>query len=147
MVKFSYDLYLVTNGKHGKRVRGVWNGMIGEVGLPHPGLLRSRPPALLLRPTPPPCPGPAPAAQAPPRRPRPRPRSGPQLLLGASSPVGILQGGTQAQLPRASRLAGGTGLSPMKPPGVVSPEGGALRAPRGGEGTDSAGGAGGGRGG
>ena len=32
MVKFSYDLYLVTNGKHGKRVRGVWNGMIGEVG-------------------------------------------------------------------------------------------------------------------
>lgn len=34
MVKFSYDLYLVTNGKHGKRVRGVWNGMIGEVGGP-----------------------------------------------------------------------------------------------------------------
>lgn len=34
MVKFSYDLYLVTNGKHGKRVRGVWNGMIGEVGSP-----------------------------------------------------------------------------------------------------------------
>uniref|UniRef100_G1TWT2 Glutamate receptor n=1 Tax=Oryctolagus cuniculus TaxID=9986 RepID=G1TWT2_RABIT len=33
-VKFSYDLYLVTNGKHGKRVRGVWNGMIGEVGPP-----------------------------------------------------------------------------------------------------------------
>lgn len=33
-VRFSYDLYLVTNGKHGKRVRGVWNGMIGEVGLP-----------------------------------------------------------------------------------------------------------------
>lgn len=31
-VKFSYDLYLVTNGKHGKIVRGVWNGMIGEVG-------------------------------------------------------------------------------------------------------------------
>ncbi|XP_077612197.1 glutamate receptor ionotropic, NMDA 2C [Crocuta crocuta] len=31
VVKFSYDLYLVTNGKHGKRVRGVWNGMIGEV--------------------------------------------------------------------------------------------------------------------
>ncbi|XP_029945805.1 glutamate receptor, ionotropic, N-methyl D-aspartate 2Ca [Salarias fasciatus] len=29
--KFSYDLYLVTNGKHGKLVRGVWNGMIGEV--------------------------------------------------------------------------------------------------------------------
>lgn len=34
VVKFSYDLYLVTNGKHGKRVRGVWNGMIGEVGSP-----------------------------------------------------------------------------------------------------------------
>lgn len=32
-VKFSYDLYLVTNGKHGKIVRGVWNGMIGEVGM------------------------------------------------------------------------------------------------------------------
>uniref|UniRef100_A0A8D1STY1 Glutamate receptor n=1 Tax=Sus scrofa TaxID=9823 RepID=A0A8D1STY1_PIG len=31
VVKFSYDLYLVTNGKHGKRVSGVWNGMIGEV--------------------------------------------------------------------------------------------------------------------
>ncbi|XP_037664895.1 glutamate receptor ionotropic, NMDA 2C [Choloepus didactylus] len=31
VVKFSYDLYLVTNGKHGKRVHGVWNGMIGEV--------------------------------------------------------------------------------------------------------------------
>ncbi|XP_004374461.1 glutamate receptor ionotropic, NMDA 2C [Trichechus manatus latirostris] len=31
VVRFSYDLYLVTNGKHGKRVRGVWNGMIGEV--------------------------------------------------------------------------------------------------------------------
>ncbi|MCJ8739321.1 hypothetical protein PDJAM_G00045940 [Pangasius djambal] len=30
-IKFSYDLYLVTNGKHGKLVRGVWNGMIGEV--------------------------------------------------------------------------------------------------------------------
>ena len=36
VVKFSYDLYLVTTGKHGKRVRGVWNGMIGEVG-PPPG--------------------------------------------------------------------------------------------------------------
>lgn len=34
VVKFSYDLYLVTNGKHGKRVRGVWNGMIGEVCQP-----------------------------------------------------------------------------------------------------------------
>ncbi|KAJ8389157.1 hypothetical protein AAFF_G00123630 [Aldrovandia affinis] len=30
-IKFSYDLYLVTNGKHGKKVRGIWNGMIGEV--------------------------------------------------------------------------------------------------------------------
>ncbi|KAL4648114.1 glutamate receptor ionotropic, NMDA 2C-like [Arapaima gigas] len=30
-IKFSYDLYLVTNGKHGKMVKGVWNGMIGEV--------------------------------------------------------------------------------------------------------------------
>ncbi|XP_059804936.1 glutamate receptor ionotropic, NMDA 2C-like isoform X3 [Hypanus sabinus] len=30
-VKFSYDLYLVTNGKHGKFVQGTWNGMIGEV--------------------------------------------------------------------------------------------------------------------
>lgn len=47
VVKFSYDLYLVTNGKHGKRVRGVWNGMIGEVGLP-----RGPPePALLPRPS------------------------------------------------------------------------------------------------
>ncbi|XP_034046369.1 glutamate receptor, ionotropic, N-methyl D-aspartate 2Ca [Thalassophryne amazonica] len=30
-IKFSYDLYLVTNGKHGKLVHGIWNGMIGEV--------------------------------------------------------------------------------------------------------------------
>ncbi|XP_069066511.1 glutamate receptor ionotropic, NMDA 2A [Pleurodeles waltl] len=30
-VKFSYDLYLVTNGKHGKKIKNVWNGMIGEV--------------------------------------------------------------------------------------------------------------------
>lgn len=45
MVRFSYDLYLVTNGKHGKRVRGVWNGMIGEVGLPvGPTGARARPP-------------------------------------------------------------------------------------------------------
>lgn len=46
VVKFSYDLYLVTNGKHGKRVRGVWNGMIGEVGpprgLPEPTPLLAR---------------------------------------------------------------------------------------------------------
>lgn len=33
-IKFSYDLYLVTNGKHGKLVRGTWNGMIGEVSGP-----------------------------------------------------------------------------------------------------------------
>ncbi|KAM7010152.1 glutamate receptor, ionotropic, N-methyl D-aspartate 2B, b isoform 2-T5 [Tautogolabrus adspersus] len=32
-VKFSYDLYLVTNGKHGKKVNGTWNGMVGEVVL------------------------------------------------------------------------------------------------------------------
>lgn len=37
-VKFTYDLYLVTNGKHGKKVNNVWNGMIGEVsGLPPAG--------------------------------------------------------------------------------------------------------------
>ena len=42
-VKFSYDLYLVTNGKHGKIVRGVWNGMIGEVGV---GMARTPPSAL-----------------------------------------------------------------------------------------------------
>lgn len=30
-VAFTYDLYLVTNGKHGKKIEGVWNGMIGEV--------------------------------------------------------------------------------------------------------------------
>uniref|UniRef100_S4RZM9 Glutamate receptor n=1 Tax=Petromyzon marinus TaxID=7757 RepID=S4RZM9_PETMA len=30
-VKFTYDLYLVTNGKHGSKINGVWNGMIGEV--------------------------------------------------------------------------------------------------------------------
>ncbi|CAN0005284.1 unnamed protein product [Lampetra planeri] len=30
-IKFTFDLYLVTNGKHGKKVRGVWNGMVGEV--------------------------------------------------------------------------------------------------------------------
>lgn len=42
-VKFSYDLYLVTNGKHGKIVRGVWNGMIGEVGV---GMARIPPSAL-----------------------------------------------------------------------------------------------------
>uniref|UniRef100_A0A8C5HF57 Glutamate receptor n=1 Tax=Gouania willdenowi TaxID=441366 RepID=A0A8C5HF57_GOUWI len=32
-VKFTYDLYLVTNGKHGKKVNGTWNGMVGEVVL------------------------------------------------------------------------------------------------------------------
>ncbi|XP_028261137.1 glutamate receptor, ionotropic, N-methyl D-aspartate 2B, b [Parambassis ranga] len=30
-VKFTYDLYLVTNGKHGKKVNGTWNGLVGEV--------------------------------------------------------------------------------------------------------------------
>lgn len=30
IVGFTYDLYLVTNGKHGKKIDGVWNGMIGE---------------------------------------------------------------------------------------------------------------------
>ncbi|XP_072345327.1 glutamate receptor ionotropic, NMDA 2D-like, partial [Scyliorhinus torazame] len=28
---FSYDLYLVTNGKHGTKIHGIWNGLIGEV--------------------------------------------------------------------------------------------------------------------
>lgn len=32
-VKFTYDLYLVTNGKHGKKINNVWNGMVGEVRL------------------------------------------------------------------------------------------------------------------
>ncbi|XP_016327092.1 glutamate receptor, ionotropic, N-methyl D-aspartate 2B, b isoform X3 [Sinocyclocheilus anshuiensis] len=32
-VKFTYDLYLVTNGKHGKKINGTWNGMVGEVAL------------------------------------------------------------------------------------------------------------------
>ncbi|KAJ8001350.1 hypothetical protein DPEC_G00168620 [Dallia pectoralis] len=30
-VKFTFDLYLVTNGKHGKKVNNKWNGMVGEV--------------------------------------------------------------------------------------------------------------------
>ncbi|KAH0632060.1 hypothetical protein JD844_020114 [Phrynosoma platyrhinos] len=30
-IKFTYDLYLVTNGKHGKKINNEWNGMIGEV--------------------------------------------------------------------------------------------------------------------
>ncbi|XP_067882753.1 glutamate receptor ionotropic, NMDA 2D-like, partial [Heterodontus francisci] len=30
-ISFSYDLYLVTNGKHGKKIHGIWNGLIGEV--------------------------------------------------------------------------------------------------------------------
>uniref|UniRef100_A0A8C4NDQ3 Glutamate receptor n=1 Tax=Eptatretus burgeri TaxID=7764 RepID=A0A8C4NDQ3_EPTBU len=30
-IKFSFDLYLVSNGKHGKKIRGLWNGMVGEV--------------------------------------------------------------------------------------------------------------------
>ena len=35
-VAFTYDLYLVTNGKHGKKIDGVWNGMVGEVRKPRP---------------------------------------------------------------------------------------------------------------
>ncbi|XP_067112373.1 LOW QUALITY PROTEIN: glutamate receptor ionotropic, NMDA 2D-like [Osmerus mordax] len=31
IVSFSYDLYLVTNGRHGKNIDGEWNGMVGEV--------------------------------------------------------------------------------------------------------------------
>lgn len=86
VVKFSYDLYLVTNGKHGKRVRGVWNGMIGEVG-------------------PPPGP-PSPPACLPRHRPdiRRHPPDGP---LGVSSWLGLRRGETQAQLPRVSELARG----------------------------------------
>ncbi|XP_067837495.1 glutamate receptor ionotropic, NMDA 2D-like, partial [Heptranchias perlo] len=30
IIGFSYDLYLVTNGKHGKKIQGIWNGLIGE---------------------------------------------------------------------------------------------------------------------
>ncbi|CAM9252136.1 unnamed protein product, partial [Lampetra planeri] len=30
-VGFTFDLYLVSNGKHGKMVQGLWNGMVGEV--------------------------------------------------------------------------------------------------------------------
>lgn len=33
IVGFTYDLYLVTNGKHGKKIDGVWNGMIGEASI------------------------------------------------------------------------------------------------------------------
>lgn len=39
-VKFTYDLYLVTNGKHGKKINNVWNGMVGEVW--RPGAQRSQ---------------------------------------------------------------------------------------------------------
>lgn len=47
-VKFTYDLYLVTNGKHGKKVNNVWNGMIGEVsGLPPVGSNLDCAPAVL----------------------------------------------------------------------------------------------------
>lgn len=38
-VKFTYDLYLVTNGKHGKKINNVWNGMVGEVSGPFTYLL------------------------------------------------------------------------------------------------------------
>ncbi|KPP70168.1 glutamate receptor ionotropic, NMDA 2D-like, partial [Scleropages formosus] len=31
IIGFTYDLYLVTNGKHGKKIDGEWNGMVGEV--------------------------------------------------------------------------------------------------------------------
>ncbi|KTG01857.1 hypothetical protein cypCar_00018872, partial [Cyprinus carpio] len=31
IVGFSYDLYLVTNGRHGKNIDGEWNGLVGEV--------------------------------------------------------------------------------------------------------------------
>ncbi|XP_051992431.1 glutamate receptor ionotropic, NMDA 2D-like [Xyrauchen texanus] len=31
IVGFTYDLYLVTNGRHGKNINGEWNGMVGEV--------------------------------------------------------------------------------------------------------------------
>ncbi|XP_032869139.1 glutamate receptor ionotropic, NMDA 2B [Amblyraja radiata] len=34
-VKFTYDLYLVTNGKHGKKINGTWNGLVGEVVRKH----------------------------------------------------------------------------------------------------------------
>ncbi|CAB1415021.1 unnamed protein product [Pleuronectes platessa] len=33
IVGFSYDLYLVTNGRHGKNIDGEWNGMVGEDAL------------------------------------------------------------------------------------------------------------------
>lgn len=33
IVGFTYDLYLVTNGRHGKNINGEWNGMVGEVRL------------------------------------------------------------------------------------------------------------------
>lgn len=36
-MKFTYDLYLVTNGKHGKKINGTWNGMIGEVSVRNQG--------------------------------------------------------------------------------------------------------------
>ncbi|XP_077445967.1 uncharacterized protein grin2da isoform X2 [Stigmatopora argus] len=31
IVGFTYELYLVTNGRHGKNIDGEWNGMVGEV--------------------------------------------------------------------------------------------------------------------
>ncbi|MGH0188074.1 UNVERIFIED_CONTAM: hypothetical protein FKN15_027840 [Acipenser sinensis] len=34
-VKFTYDLYLVTNGKHGKKINGTWNGLVGEFQRPN----------------------------------------------------------------------------------------------------------------
>ena len=85
-IGFSYDLYLVTNGKHGKKIDGVWNGMIGEVG-------------------PPPGP-PSPPACLPRHRPDIR-RPPPDGPLGVSSWLGLRRGETQAQLPRVSELARG----------------------------------------
>lgn len=32
-IQFAYDLYLVTNGKHGKKINNEWNGLIGEVSV------------------------------------------------------------------------------------------------------------------
>lgn len=37
IVGFTYDLYLVTNGRHGKNIDGQWNGMVGEVSRKHDG--------------------------------------------------------------------------------------------------------------
>lgn len=88
VVKFSYDLYLVTNGKHGKRVSGVWNGMIGEVG-PPPG----RPPA---------APAPPPSATH---------------RWGVSPCAGNQSGWDPDPAPRGPRAGRGTVRSPAMAPG------------------------------